>query len=163
MELEYTLQTTYDLHLPACEDLWIEITLNKIKRIIGVVYRHPNISNSEEFLIKLNDCWQSILTDNKSCFILGDLNINTYDNMNSCGKKFLNIVRSNACHYLITEPTRVTLNSKTTIDHILSIEALFKVQPAVLQCIISDDHAVLCAISEFEPNPTQKIFKISLT
>ena len=61
--------------------------------------------------------------------------------------------------FLITEPTRVTVSSQTTIDHIISNEAHFKVQPAVLQCKITDHHAILCSISEFAPNAPKKFIQ----
>ena len=95
----------------------------------------------------LNDNLQELTLHNKNCYILGDLNLNTFGSVNNIGLKCLNMVKSYACLSLITEPTRVTSTSATTIDHIISNEACYEATSAFLQCKISDHHAVLCSIS----------------
>ena len=146
----------YNLNIQGCEDLWIELTVNKVKRLIGVIYRHPNNSNVEQFLSVLNDNLQELTLHNKHCYILGDLNLNTFGSVNNIGLKYLNMVKSYVCLSLITEPTRVTPTSATTIDHIISNEACYEVTPAVLQCKISDHHAVLCSISILDQQQSKK-------
>ena len=134
----------YNLNIQGYEDLWIKLTVNKVKRIIGVMYGHPNNSNVEQFLPVLNDNLQELTLRNKHCYILGDLNLNTFGSVNTIGLKYLNMVKSNACLSLITESTRVTPTFATAIDHIISNEACYEITSAVLQCKISDHHAVLC-------------------
>ena len=60
----------------------------------------------------------------------------------------MNLVKSNAFHSLIYKASRILDFYATTIDHILSNKTHFKVYPAVLQCLISDNYAILCAISK---------------
>ena len=138
----------YNLGLRDIEDLWIELRVDKKKRIIGVINKHPKYANVEEFLLILGETLKVISSDNKFCYILDDLNINTYDTSNYVSESFLNSTRCNAFHSLVSMPTRITLSSITTIDHILSNESNFKVKPAVFQCSISDHYAIFYAISK---------------
>ena len=86
----------YNLGLPDVEDLWIELTVDQKKHIIGIIYRHPKYAIVEEFLLTVDETLKIISSDNKLCYILGDLNINTYDTSNNLGKNFVNLTRSNA-------------------------------------------------------------------
>ena len=124
----------YNLGLPDIEDLWIELRVDKKKRIIGVINKHPKYANVEEFLLTFGETLKNISSDNKFCYILDDLNINTYDTSSNMSKSVLNLTRRNAFHSLISMPTRITISSVTTIDHILSNERNYKVKPAVFQC-----------------------------
>ena len=45
----------YNLGLPDVEDLWIELTIDKKKRIIGIIYRHLKYANVAEFLLTLDE------------------------------------------------------------------------------------------------------------
>ena len=142
--------------IQGCENLWIELTVNKVKRIIGVIYRHPNNSNVEQLLSVLNDNLQELTLRNKNCLILGDLNLNTFGSVNNIGLKYLNMVKSKACLLLITEPTQVISTSATTVHHIISNEACYEVTPAVLQCKISYHDAILCSISILDQQQSKK-------
>ena len=115
----------YNLNIQGCEDLWIELTINKDKRLIGVIYRHPNNSYVQKFLSMLNSNLQELTLNNKNCYVLGDLYLNTFGSVNNIGLKYLNMVKSNACLSLITEPTGVTSTSAITIDRIISNEACY--------------------------------------
>ena len=156
----------YNLNIQGCKDLWIELKVNKVKRKIGVINRHPNNLNVEQFLLVLNDNLQELTLHNKNCYIPGDLNFNTFGGVNNIGLKYLNMVESNACLSLIAEPARVTSTSATTIDHIISNEACYEVTPAVLQCKISYHHAVLCSIfildQQQSKKETQKYFDLKI-
>ena len=68
------------------DSLWVEVTSNNIKYIVGGYYRHPNTSitefiNSFESTIKL-------LNKHKNCTIIGDFNIdlNKYSEEPLCSK-----------------------------------------------------------------------------
>ena len=149
----------YNLGLPAVEDLWIELTVDKKKRIIGIIYRHPKYAKVEEFLLTFDKTLKIISSDNKLCYILllGDLNINTYDTSNKVSKNFVNLTRSNAFHSLISMATRITPSSVSTIDHILSNKSNFKVKPTVFQCSISDHYAIFYAISKLASTTSKTV------
>ena len=77
-----------NLGLLDVEDLWIELTVDKKKRVIGVIYRHPKYADVEKFLMTLDEILKNISSDNKLYYILGDLNSNIYDTSNNVGKIF---------------------------------------------------------------------------
>ena len=87
----YKIIPKYSLGLPEVEDLWIELKLTKRNVLLALyIYRHSKYANVEGFLLTLNKTLKNISSDNKLCYILGDLNINTYDTSNNVGKTFLN-------------------------------------------------------------------------
>ena len=124
---------------------------------IGVIYRHSKYANVDEFLFTLDETLKNISSDNKLCYILGDLNIDIYDTSNNVGKNFFNLTSSNALHSPISMATRITPSSVTTIDHILSNESHFKVKPALFQCFISDHYAVFSATSKLASTTTKTV------
>ena len=116
------------------------------------------MQTKKSFFNSLNSTLQCITSKRELCYILGDLNINTYSStLKNDGHEFLNALNSNAFQSLITEPTRVTQISKTTIDHILTNENHYNVYNAVLQYKISDHHITLCTISKC-PTPNPNVF-----
>ena len=56
------------------ENLWFEIVKNKVKYLIGGIYRHPN-QNIKEFSELLESKLKVISNRNIPCFIAGDINI----------------------------------------------------------------------------------------
>ena len=59
--VSFIVTDQYELNVPNCEDLWIEVKQKNSKRkIFGVIYRHPNHhitdfqENLEKLLLKLN-------------------------------------------------------------------------------------------------------------
>jgi exonuclease III len=66
----------YILFYPTCkcENVWLDVCKNNKKYVIAAIYRHPNQSSANFFQhleLKLN----LITKVNKTCFILGDINI----------------------------------------------------------------------------------------
>ena len=99
--------------------------------MVGIIHRSPSQRN---FLEILKKNFPSIDTDAKETYILGDLNINMYENnryiVNENNTVCIKFASADAKKYhqfctmldlkqLIQCPTRVTC-SKTLIDHILA-------------------------------------------
>ena len=105
-------------NIPACvgvEDTWVQIQYRKLPSIIvGVVYRHPK-SPIETFTY-LSDIFHQALLKNKALFILGDLN----DDLLCPEAKLKQVIRASNLSQLIDKPTRVTENSKTLLDVIIT-------------------------------------------
>ena len=59
------------------ENLWLEISKNKIKYIIGGIYRHPN-QKIQEFSDLLEINLSKISKDKSPCKIAGDINIDLF-------------------------------------------------------------------------------------
>ena len=78
-------------------------------------------SSVEVFHERVNDIMSTMQRENKTCYLLGDLNI---DFLKSDGHKptsdFLDTIYSHNLFPLITKPNRVTIHSATLIDHIIT-------------------------------------------
>lgn len=113
-----------DLHFSdsnSIDALFIEVINSQGKNaIVGVVYRPPD-QNLNTFVHEFNSLAEKISRENKSCFILGDFNINfmNYQRHNKTGE-FVDSIFSNMLYPRITRPTRITSHTATLIDNILS-------------------------------------------
>ena len=116
-----TWKRRQDLEKPEVEFMVIEIIQNKAKNfLVCTLYRPPE---SSEYLHKnFNNIFADILTlINTTCLesiILGDLNADYLKR--SCCKHLKDIIRLQGYKQLIKSPTRVTSESSTLIDVILT-------------------------------------------
>jgi hypothetical protein len=123
------------------ESLWLELYLPKTKPIIvGVCYRPPThasfIDHWEEELSKLRmDC---------ETIILGDFNICTAKKTNPLYKPYMNILNLFSFHQVIVDPTRVTCDTESIIDHILCNFKENIVNSGVITTGISDHFMTFC-------------------
>ena len=82
--------------------------------IVGSLYRHPNTPvNTFDYV---HNVLQSVSMENKKFFLLGDLN----DDQLQSRSKVKNIVNLLNCSQVIDKPTRITPNSKSLIDVIIT-------------------------------------------
>ena len=104
------------------ENIWLEITKNKKKYIIGGVYRHPN-QQVVEFRNSIEIVLNKLAGQKHPCFIAGDINI---DLMKVSTKKntseYVDALLLNNFVPLVIMPTRITSRSATLIDHIYYYE-----------------------------------------
>ena len=130
-----------DLEYKDLELMWLEIKPNKCKPfIVGYIYRPPDSKSvwKDRFDSKL----EKIQLENKEIIILGDIN---KDLLNSNIKsEWSNVISTQGFKQIIKEPTRVTSNSKTLIDHIYTnydenISHVF-----VPKIGISDHYPIIC-------------------
>ena len=93
---------------------WIEIIeKNKCNKIIGVIYRHPNI---KDFIPRLTETLHKIKKGKKETILSGDFN---YDLL-TCTKnnkvnEFITNLYENMLHPCITQPTRIIPHQRPTI------------------------------------------------
>ena len=79
---------------------------------------------------------------------MGDININMLSDPNSPHLKHYNqILISNGFKSCITNPTRITKHSQTSIDHLITNVGGTIITPGVLQCSISDHLPIFCIAS----------------
>ena len=110
------------------EAQFIEINSQPNNIIIGVIYRPPN-GKYKQFEEKLSDILQLINQENKTCFLMGDFNIDLLKfNMNEYTNDFINQMFSSSFYPLITKPRRITKTTATMIDNIFvnKLEGNFK-------------------------------------
>lgn len=101
---------------------WLHIKIqnkNKIYNVIGV-YRSPHKQNSpESIFIEFFESKMESLNSNENQLILGDFNIDWFNNNNS-KVKLSEIIKDNCFKQIITEPTRITATTSTLIDYAVS-------------------------------------------
>ena len=101
------------------EHIFVEVEINKLKILIGVLYKSPHIRYGV-----FNDIFETLAfltTKYDHCLFLGDFNINQLTTTTAEYKFFQNnIIKPLSLKQLITDPTRVKNNSSTLIDLILA-------------------------------------------
>ena len=106
------------------ESLFIEIDKNIFNLssnvVVGVIYRMPNTC-MEIFNDRMSDIMNIVQREWKICYFLGDLNVDLLKHeSHQSTAAFLDSLYSYNVFPLITKPTRVTRESATLIDHVLT-------------------------------------------
>ena len=124
------------------EDIWLVIQSLKFPSfIVGCVYRHPHApNNSFNYIFEL---FGHICLRKKPVLILGDIN----DNLLSQENKIGNIIHSLSLTQLINKPTRITTNSSTLLDLIITNKKDLIIHSDVLSCSIADHELITVTIN----------------
>lgn len=138
--------------------LWLEIQHVKLKSIIVcVAYRPPDIQ-LDCFVNDLAPSLTDAFSLGKEVFIAGDLNCDMFSNgpQSTCLKEFC---ASFNLTQLISQPTRVTPNSSTLLDVILTTSQDLVTQSEVICTSISDHFPVIVTLNLKRPRPQAIKFK----
>lgn len=106
----------------ATEKIFEAVCIKCTDLVILCIYRSPS-ANIDNFINKLEDCVQRMSQWKQNLIICGDLNINTLKNqtyVNSDKEKLLNFLEEYGLQTITDRPTRVTYNSQTALDHIIT-------------------------------------------
>ena len=131
-----------------CEDLWISLNSKKLHRkiIIATIYRHPS-SDAKPFIEALNSTLLEPKILNLTIFLLGDFNINISQSCRSpTAQNYLDMLSSHALYPTINRPTRITPNSFTIIDHIITNCNSHQISPGIIESDLSDHYPIFCII-----------------
>ena len=137
--------------LNSAKCLWLEFFENntKSKFIVGVVYRHPDQTKVDDFLASFSICLSNLSNSKKVYYMLDDFNINILqDNRSNSTSEYISLIVSHGAIPVITVPTRVTSNSSTLIDHIITNNSDLDLNPAVIETDITDYFPVFCIITK---------------
>ena len=100
---------------------------------------------------KINDDFKKLHTENKEVIILGDLNINLLNNKHTDSmkihplfKKYKEFLTNFGLKQIIKSPTRVTCETSSIIDHILTNSNDRISQSGVIDLGISDHQMIFC-------------------
>ena len=104
--------------------------------IIGCLYRHPKAS-AESFNFIL-DIFKNMLLRNKPIFVLGDFN----DDILKAGNKMGKIINNLKLEQMISEPTRITQNSASLIDLLITNKSSMITKVDVLPGPVADHEAI---------------------
>ena len=145
--ITFSENQTFRLEVQGCENLWLDIEFPgyKTKYTFAVIYRHPS-SNYVPFLEALVEKLQLLHNKGNRAILLGDLNFNL-NSSTGPGREYLQILNANAFMNLFNKSTRVTSNSQTTIDHILTNDNNSYISPGVFHFSISDHYPIFCLFS----------------
>ena len=140
---------------PPCqgiEDVWVKVQLNKLPSIIvGAMYRHPHATSDSFDYIR--ETLQEVALQNKSIFLLGDLNDNILDRQSKL-QKVVNILNFSQ---MIDNPTRITTTSRTLIDVAITNNKEKVLSADVEACHISDHEMISLIINVSKPKREKEI------
>jgi len=110
--LPYSLLSNVHMDIDECENIWIKLLGSNLT--IATIYRHPK-NDLLSFMDVLNKNLEKF--KNSKVFLVGDFNNRT---VVSNASTYIDMLLSNGFYPLINIPTRVTENSSTIIDHIIT-------------------------------------------
>lgn len=130
--------------------------------VIGVIYRPPSGSISD-FIIAMSDILQQIHNKRRTCYLLGDFNIdlNKYHS-NPDTAEFFDLLYSYSFVPLIDKPTRVSSSTASVIDNIFTNQSTTTHKSGVIKADISDHYPVFSMSEMSSPLKTDQILKIRL-
>ena len=115
---------------------------------IGIVYCHPDASEVHNFIEDLPTCITELCSSNETLFTLGDININISVNRPAAANQYINMLLSRGVLPFIALRTRVTDDSATIIDHVLTNDIKHSLERGVTQTQdISYHYPLYCQIS----------------
>ena len=127
------------------ENIFFDILLPKLRPIlIGIVYRPPDQSG---FLDKLSSSIANAKSfDLYEAYILGDFNINliSKNTVSNSSKRYKEFCTLHGLKQLIESPTRVTENTSSLLDHILTNSHDKISQAGVIDAGLSDHQITYC-------------------
>ena len=131
------------------EMLCVEITPPHSKPYIILVWYRPPRENTDTF-DKLENVLLFLENEGREVILLGDTNCNLYGEDNAAhAKRIKDIYAAYDLKQLINEPTRVTVQSSTLIDHIAVSNTSNIKESGVVKVSLSD-HYLVFAIRKFQ-------------
>lgn len=127
------------------EQLWLSVSLKKLKLAIAVVYRSPSLSYktfTDEFEQSCTYCLS--ICDHLLC--LGDMNIDMSRRNNLDSIYFNNLLETLDLHQTIEVPTRLADNTTTLIDLIITSDKNLVTQSGTYTLNLSDHELIFCYI-----------------
>ena len=168
--LEYSERNDLNVFNDIVECLFIEVTIifNNLPKniVIGVVYRPPG-QDINQFIELFHDILHKIKTERKSCYLMGDWNLNLLNyETHSNTANAIDMIYSYGFVPLIDRPTRITNESATIIDNIFTNEHFFVTKSLNGICLTDiSDHFPIFHLSNIILNDTEDkvIIKRSFT
>jgi hypothetical protein len=141
------------------ETVWVEVVMNKKKPLlICTIYCPP--SSTGEFLDEFSGIMDCTSSESRELLVMGDFNVN-YLAESSVSRRLRSVCSDFNLQQLIIEPTRVTENSETLIDLILTTSSSMFTVSGCLDAGVSN-HFLVYTVMEGIPCYSHKIRKVSL-
>ena len=150
------LKELTELSQSGFHQLWMKIQHKNMKSIlVCATYRPPDCSETR-FANDLMEKYTMALTYGKDIFIVGDLNCNMLKD-NQDAKVLKDLCSSLNLKQLINTPTRVTSQSSTLIDLIITSNTTLVVESGVLENHISDHFLIFTVLKLKKPKLQPKV------
>lgn len=138
------------------EQLWLEVQLPGVTMAIGTAYRPESVSISEA-LDSLSESVNSLAFCDCNC-ILGDLNIDVSRKDTQQARELITFSHQHNLTQLVTEHTRVTDCTETTLDIVLTDNSARCQGVKVIHNTCLSDHAmVLVDFNIKKPKPIKRV------
>ena len=146
-DLVYKVRNDLAINNSDIESCFIElINTGKPNIIIGTVYKPPCVLTNN-FTECLNTILSLTSSENKHCYIMGDYNINLLEcDVDNSVQTFMNTILSQSFYPTIDKPTRITADTATLIDNILTND-LASLSSGVLMTDITDHLPVFLIVN----------------
>ena len=140
------------------ESIFIEIKVpNQKDIIVGEIYRPPN-SNAADFVESLNVLLTKNYLFHKTCFIMGDFNLNLLNfNENTTCQEFLNVMLSLSYVPLTRKPTRIADSSSTLIDNIFVNKSFPDIKSGIIISDITDHFPIYALVPNLMSRSSQHL------
>ncbi len=136
------------------ESLWLEIEGGKDKLILGTIYRPPDTDN--RYYESMLDEIEKAKNINENVLLLGDLNFN-YKIDETLSKNPIKYIEDiYDMRQLVNSPTRVTMETSSLLDVVLSTFYEKHTNTKVLKNSLSDHYCVITTISTVIGNSKNK-------
>lgn len=132
-----TFQCTLVSSSEDIEQLWIRLTICKVTFLVGSVYKPPSILYNV-FLDHLENTISTFLCETDRIYCCGDFNINLFSVDSPAVAYFEKFLESLGAVQLVSKPTRVTMNTSTLLDYIVTTSESTVVNTDVINCELSD-------------------------
>lgn len=135
------------------ENIWLSLHIFNIDIKIGVLYRPPNNNNLQASIQMIDMLLEEIIPTCDELVLLGDLNINLYNQNNASGL-LTDLFESYNIKQLVTKPTR-----KTSLLDIFAVTNTDLVNSNILHYDmhdITDHQLILCDLKLVHSKPSSK-------
>jgi len=130
----------------AVEDIWVTVQSSMYPSfLVGTIYRHPHATT--ESFDYLENISREMSLKRKPLFILGDLN----DDLNKPNAKLHGIINKNKLEQLIKKPTRITENTSSILDVIITNRPDIILHTDAVPCHIADHELLTLTINVEKP------------
>lgn len=127
------------------EQLWLLISLRGRKIAFGVVY-NPHRRYYASFIDSLESTLSTIIIQTNDIFCFGDFNVDLLDATTAAAACVLECFESLGLTQLINEPTRITPESATLLDYIVTSNTDIVINYSVVFTHDSLDHSMICCV-----------------
>ena len=146
----FNLITKPNLNTEGCEDIWIDVKMDNNKKVVvGAIYRHPksNFIDFQTFFVNTIELLNALPA---TYYIDGDINIDlSKSDKNANIADYVNTLHSMGCSQVIANPTRITANSSSLLDHIYTNNHNQQILTHALYSDLSDHLPVLIMTKNF--------------